>query len=86
MEPLVILQEIQPNGLRTDVLTLSLVPNPDNSGLEYQIEYQDMSISDKEFVGRVGDGGAVRFMAYSSISHVALRNLANWIENNLINK
>jgi len=77
--------ETAPNGMKTDIITLTQVPNADNSGTVHIVEYQGMEFEDKMKIGQVGlILGEVSFYdtKYRGVSYKALKLLARWIEDN----
>ena len=83
------LHDVAPNGLRTNIITLTEVPNADKSGVKYLIEYQEYDMEGKFKVGRcdLTLGGAwfqeYDKSHYSGVSYKGLKLLAKWIEENL---
>ena len=47
------INNIAPNGMKEDIITLTQVPNADNSGVEYLIHFQQMDFLDIEEIGTV---------------------------------
>jgi hypothetical protein len=78
-----------PSGAKCDFVTLTPFPNADGSGIVYLIEFQELDFEEKFAVGQCElTAGYVRFLEYDKskpqgVTHVGLRLLADWIQQNL---
>lgn len=91
IKPVTILSNIAPNGMKIDIVKIKEVPNPDNSGIEYELYYRGNEFEKKEI--RFGSCdlilGNIRFdkvdnkASYLGITHDAMLLLTSWINENL---
>lgn len=85
------LHNIAPNGLKTDIIKIVEVPNIDNSGVEYELSYNENEGYGKPFFFGHCDliSGKIRFDKIDKdakifgVDYSAMRLLVNWIEENL---
>jgi hypothetical protein len=85
------LYNLAPNGLKIDRVYLTQVPNADNSGFEFLIEYrEDHSDNEKTPIGHCElIMGSVCFDKVGNnaktlgINYTALKLLVEWIETNI---
>jgi hypothetical protein len=78
------LHNTAPNGMEIDIITLTEVPNPDNSGVEWEITFKQMDFVDEELIGwyDTNDVRGVRFAGNSYLSLGGLKLLAKWLDEN----
>ncbi|MBN2484636.1 MAG: hypothetical protein JXB34_01550 [Bacteroidales bacterium] len=82
---------IAPNGLKIDIISLKEVPNIDNSGVDYEITFNENEDYGKPFVFGHCDliSGKIRFDKFDKDAKIfgvdfsAMRLLVNWIEENI---
>ena len=72
-----------PNGLKTDIITLTEVPNADGSGMELKIEFQSFEFMDKKEVGQVSLIDGVVWFSGGTMSHIGMRLLSDWLTENI---
>ena len=72
-----------PNGLKTDILTLTEVPNVDGSDIELKIEFQVFEFMDKEKVGHVSLIDGIVWFTGGTMTHTGMRLLSDWLVENI---
>ncbi|MGZ2368152.1 hypothetical protein ACXR6G_00015 [Ancylomarina sp. YFZ004] len=86
------LYNIAPNGSKVDTITLSEVPNIDNSGVEYEMIYKESEdFGEKTKFGHCElIGGRIMFDKVDKdakllgIDYKAMKLLVNWVEENIV--
>ena len=78
------LHNTAPNGMEIDIITLTEVPNADNSAVEWEIKFKQLDILNEELIGwwNPDDVLGVRFAGDSYLSSGGLKLLAKWIDEN----
>lgn len=79
--------EIAPNGTKVDRIFINKVPNIDNSGWVYIIDFKEAEHMDRMRVGTacliLGSIEFVESEIGDAVSYQGLRMLSKWIEENL---
>lgn len=86
-----LLYNLAPNGLKIDQVYLTEVPNVDNSGVDYLIEYIEDFIGDEKIpighceliLGNIWFDTVGKNAKTLGINFKAMKLLTEWIENNL---
>lgn len=90
IKPVTLLYNIAPNGMKIDMIKIVEVPNIDNSGVEYELFFQENEFNNKFEKFGYCDliMGYIRFdemtnnSRFIGVSHEALNLLTNWINEN----
>ncbi|OXB06261.1 hypothetical protein [Flavobacterium pectinovorum] len=90
LKPVTLLYEIAPNGMKVDMLKIIEIPNRDNSGVEYELFFQENEYNNRFekfgycelIMGNIRFDKANDYSKYVGISNDAMNLLAKWINEN----